>query len=136
MQFAVIFSADTQQDDVFEWLNFVHPEDGWLQTEGDEAAEDEGWFHRKWFAVLTKEQFETFVLDNVLIASPIPTMGSIGAPGLGLGWSPAICFESWDGNVTCRAYVTPIPEPVRYGKEGFSQRDWDRVRKTVVEIWG
>lgn len=60
-------------------------------------------------------------------------MGSLGAPGFGVGWAPAISFHSDDQDAIQSAYVTPIPE-VR--KQTFSERDWDRVREAVLAVYG
>lgn len=64
--------------------------------------------HRKWCAILNQEQFDEFVEHCDLYASSTPTMGSIGAPGYGFGWAPAICFQSeGDSYAYQNAYVTP-----------------------------
>ena len=49
--------------------------------------------HRKWCAMLTKAQFTEFVRATGLVAESTETLGSIGAPGFGFGWSPAISFR-------------------------------------------
>ncbi len=90
--------------------------------------------HRKWCGLLTKEQFEGFVNSTGLIADSTETMGSIGAPGFGFGWSPAISFRD-DGQerAILPAYVTPIPE---VKKERSDERDWQRVRRAVLSVFG
>lgn len=68
-----------------------------------------------------------------LFAEDVQTMGSIGAPGFGFGWAPAISFRSDDPDAIQSAYVTPLPE-VR--KESLNERDWERVRDAVLAANG
>jgi hypothetical protein len=84
--------------------------------------------------MLTKEQFQRFVASMGLVADSTETMGSIGAPGFGFGWSPAISFRD-DGQerAILSAYVTPVPETRR---ERFDERDWWRVRRAVLSMFG
>jgi len=90
------------------------------QTEGDECAERPWLFgkckHRKLVALLTRDQFDRFVDECGLVAEDYETAGSLGAPGFGFGWAPAMpfCADSEDAYVD--AYVTPIPEPVWAGR--------------------
>ena len=42
--------------------------------------------HRKWVALLTRQQFDAFVSKLGLYAESTETMGSLGAPGFGFGW--------------------------------------------------
>jgi hypothetical protein len=60
-------------------------------------------------------------------------MGSLGAPGFGFGWAPAISFRSDDPDAIQNAYVTPIPEVER---ESCDERDWQRVRGAVLAVYG
>ena len=67
-------------------------------------------------------------------------MGSIGAPGFGMGWAPAISFngESLYDNAIQNAYVTPIPmakklEDLETLDRPFTERDWERVRNVIVK---
>ena len=110
-------------------------------TEGDEQY-DYGYLegdwergkHRKWCGVLTKDQFNEFVQSTGLFADSTQTMGSLGAPGFGFGWSPAISFRDDGGRrAVLNAYVTPIPET---SKESLDERDWKRVRRAVLNIFG
>lgn len=139
MKFSIIYSVDVPED---KEISRLAPPDLslWDETEGDEQydysyLEDE-WengSHRKWCAVLDREQFDEFIARCGLIAESTETMGSIGAPGFGFGWSPAISFRSDDSEAIQSAYVTPIPEVER---ESFNERDWERVKEAVLSIYG
>lgn len=86
----------------------------WELTEArDEPAywdTSQRWRHRKWAAVLTREQFDEFIRKTWLTADHTETMGSIGAPGFGFGWAPAVAFSYDSEAQSLNAYVTPIPE--------------------------
>ena len=60
-------------------------------------------------------------------------MGSLGAPGFGVGWVPAISFNGDNPDAIQNAYVTPMPETKR---EKCSERDWQRVRGAVLAVYG
>jgi hypothetical protein len=140
MLFSVIYSADVPAD--IDVLDYAPPQasDLWDETEGDEQYEysylegrwEEG-HHRKWCAVLDRDQFNEFVERCGLVAEDVNTLGSIGAPGCGFGWAPAISFHSDDPDAILSAYVTPLPE-VR--KESLDERDWERVRGAVLSVYG
>lgn len=128
MQFSVIYSVDVPSD--VEILDFIPPEveQLWDETEGDDQFEYdylegdwENGHHRKWTALLNREQFDEFIERCGLHAETTETMGSIGAPGFGFGWAPAISFTSHDSDAIQSAYVTPIPETKR---ESFGEQDW------------
>jgi hypothetical protein len=139
MQFSVIYSVDCPEDENI--ARFAPPDlDLWDQTEGDERYEygylEDRWengSHRKWCAILDREQFDDFVQQCGLIAESTETMGSLGAPGFGFGWAPAISFTSHDSDAIQSAYVTPIPE---VKSESFGERNWERVRGAVRSIYG
>jgi len=140
MQFSVIYSADTPAD--VDVLDFAPPqaEDLWDETEDDDQFEygylEGSWengHHRKWCGVLTREQFDDFIDRTGLVAEDVQTMGSIGAPGFGFGWAPAISFTSDDPNAILNAYVTPLAET---RKETHDERDWERVRGAVLAVYG
>ena len=139
MKFSVIYSVDCPEH---EDISRHAPPDLelWDQTEGDEQYEysylEDRWengSHRKWCAILSRKQFDEFVERCGLIAESTETMGSIGAPGFGFGWAPAISFRSDDSDAIQSAYVTPLPE-VR--KEACNERDWERVRGAVLAVYG
>ena len=140
MQFSVIYSVDIPQGVSIK--NFAPPQVGrlWTLTEGDQQYEysylEGRWEkgrHRKWTALLTRNQFDAFVGKLGLHAESTETMGSLGAPGFGFGWSPAISFTSDDQDAITSAYVTPLPETT---KEGGDERDWQRVREAVLSVYG
>lgn len=140
MLFSVIYSVDTTEDDNIDLYAPPHVEDLWDQTEGDDQREfaylEGAWEngqHRKWGAVLDREQFDEFVSALCLYADSTPTMGSIGAPGCGFGISPAISFSRDDPDAILSAYVTPMPET---SKEHGDERDWNRVVNAVLAVYG
>jgi len=84
-------------------------------------------------AILDRDQFDDFVKNCGLHAEDVQTLGSLGAPGFGVGWAPAISFISDDPVAIQSAYVTPLPEVRReHGRDG----DWDRVRRAVLGVYG
>jgi hypothetical protein len=140
MLFSVIYSVDVPSNG--DVNDFAPPklDELWDQTEGDEEYQysylegrwEEG-SHRKWCALLTRDQFNDFVNACGLHAEDVQTMGSIGSPGFDSGWSPAISFTSDSQDAILSAYVTPIPEVER--KHG-NERHWDRVRNAVLAVFG
>lgn len=140
MQFSIIYSVDTPADidaDIFSPPNWT---ENWEQTEGDEQFEYsylegrwEGGHHRKWSAILNRQAFDEFIAKCGLRAEDVETMGSIGAPGMGIGWAPAISFVSDDPDAIQSAYVTPLPKT---RKVDLDERDWERVRDALLAIYG
>jgi hypothetical protein len=139
MQFSVIFSVDVPEG--VSVRDYAPPQAGrlWTLTEGDEEFEysylEGRWEkgkHRKWTALLTRRQFDAFVDTLGLYAESTETMGSLGAPGFGFGWSPAISFIGDHEDAITNAYVTPIPETT---KEGGDEKDWRRVRRAVLSVY-
>ena len=140
MKFSVIYSADVPEG--VDVLDFAPPqvEQLWDETEGNEQyeysyleGEWENGSHRKWCTILDRQQFDEFIERCGLVAESTETMGSIGAPGFGFGWAPAISFRSDDSEAIQSAYVTPIPEVER---ESCNERDWERVRGAVLAVYG
>ncbi len=140
MLFSVIYSIDCPRSEKIGRFRPPNARKLWNMTEGDEQydygyleGEWERGKHRKWCAMLTKEQFQEFIDHTGMIAEDVETMGSIGAPGFDIGWAPAISFQD-DGTewAILSAYVTPIPQ-VR--KQGFDERDWRRVRQAVLNVF-
>ena len=94
--------------------------------------------HRKWCAVLTRKQFDRFVVHVGLFAEDVETMGSLGAPGCGFGLSPAISFRNDDTDAIQSAYVTPLIE-VEAKREITPERSdkvWNRVRRAMLRTFG
>jgi hypothetical protein len=140
MQFSVIYSADVPLG--IKISNFAppHVRKLWDKTEGDEQydygyleGEWEKGHHRKWCAILTREQFDEFINHCNLTAESTETMGSLGAPGFGFGWSPAISFQSDNPDAIQCAYVSPFPET---SKKHGDERDWKRIREAVLSLYG
>lgn len=114
MLFSVIYSVDIPNG--VNMRPYVPPDCKklWDETE-DDSSYDYGYLegcwekghHRKWCAILTQEQFEEFIDHVGLFAENVQTMGSIGAPGYGCGWAPAISFRNDDPDAIQSAYVTP-----------------------------
>jgi len=141
MLFSVIYSADCPRSESISRFRPPHARRLWDTTEDDRQygygyleGDWEKGKHRKWAAMLTKDQFTEFVQSLGLVAEDVQTMGSLGAPGFGFGWSPAISFND-DGNnrAILNAYVTPIPE-VR--KKDGNENDWRRIRTAVLNMFG
>jgi hypothetical protein len=138
--FSVIYSADTPSDVGVGRYAPPQAEALWQQTEGDEGYEYgylegrwEGGHHRKWVALLDREQFGRFVADLGLYAEDVETLGSLGAPGFGFGWAPALSFTATDRDAILSAYVTPLPETRR---QRYDDRAWRRVRKAALRVYG
>ena len=141
MLFSVIYSVDCPRTERISRFQPPQLRKHWDRTEGNEGYEygylEGDWEkgkHRKWCGLLTKEEFERFLDSTGLVADSTETMGSIGAPGFGFGWAPAISFQD-DGSerAILSAYVTPIPET---RKEHCDDRDWHRVRRAVLSMFG
>lgn len=137
MLFSVIYSVDVPED--VDVMDFAPPnvEDHWDETESGESeysyleGEWENGSHKKWAAILTREQFDEFVEQCSLTADSTETMGSIGAPGCGY-WAPAISFNNQDSTCIANAYVTPLPE---VEKHELNEADWDRLRNAVLAVY-
>lgn len=138
MEYSVIYSADFPREEYVAQYAPPKRRRLWTLTEDDEqrdyeylGSEWKNHKHRKWVAILDEAQFAEFVEDCGLYAQDVRTLGSIGAPGFGIGWSPAISFESEDSYRLgfASAYVTPIPDD---GQEA----DWEAVRRQVIDEFG
>jgi hypothetical protein len=139
MLFSVIYSVDVPQGVSIKSYTPPH-HSPWTRTEGDEQYEysylEGRWEkgkHRKWTALLTRRQFDAFVEKLGLVAEDVQTMGSLGAPGFGYGWAPAVSFNGDDQDAILNAYVTPLPE---VEKQAYDDRDWHRVREAVLNVYG
>jgi len=140
MQFSIIYSADVPFDVDIGAYAPPQVNELWDQTEDDDQYDfgylegdwEEG-HHGKWCAILDREQFNEFVDHCGLQAEDIETMGSLGAPGFGFGWAPAIAFNSDDPDAIQSAYVTPLPE---VKKKCGGESDWERVRSAVLAVYG
>lgn len=136
MQFSVIYSVDVPDD--ADIARYAPPDlDLWNETEDDDQYEYghlegrwENGSHRKWCAILEREQFDEFVEHCGMFAESTETMGSIGAPGF--GWAPAISFTSDDPDAIQSAYVTPLPQTKW---ESCDERDWKRVKAAVLSVY-
>jgi hypothetical protein len=146
--YSVIYSAEWHEKDGFRVKDFAPPKvrTRWQLTEQDYDMFECFNRQRKWCAVLTPDQFREFVDHCDLQADSTPTMGSIGAPGFGVSWAPAISFNSYDPLAYRNAYVTPVPKgtPEEYNQylqnEGMipltdEERDriLDKMWEEVVE---
>ncbi len=139
MQFSVIYSVDCPEDE--DITRYAPPDlESWDETEGDDQYEysylEGSWengSHRKWCAILEREQFDEFVEHCGLFGESTETMGSLGAPGFGFGWAPAISFTSDDPDAIQSAYITPLPQVTR---ESCTERDWERVKAAVLSVYG
>lgn len=139
MQFSIIYSVDVPAEVDIDDFAPPQVDELWDQTEDDSCYEYsylegrwENGSHRKFVAILDREQFDAFVERCGLIAEDVQTMGSLGAPGFGFGWAPAISFNGDDPDAIQSAYVTPLPETERE----LGEREWDRVREAVLSVYG
>ena len=118
MEFSVIYSCDVPAN-----TDLIAPPPSqchlWACTEreggpdGSQNWGDPRWArgrHRKYCALLDQDQFDTFINHTGIFSEDIETGGSIGAPGFGFGWAPAISFTGTADDVNQSAYVTPIPD--------------------------
>lgn len=133
--YSVIYSFDCSAD---RSVNEYKPRSRkFKQTEGD-AYYEGPWKkgkHRKYGALLTAGEFRAFIDDACLIAEDVETMGSIGAPGFGFSWAPAISFNYSRRDVYANAYVTPIPkgDPPETPEE--SDALWGEIRRVVIDAY-
>lgn len=151
MLFSVIYSAEaiTREnviacspiDDTTDktWEEAENNDHEFENEDADENVYEETKLReRKWCAILTKEQFTAFVEKVGIFADPTPTMGSIGAPGFGISWTPAVSFRNGHAgeNVSAvlSAYVTPIPSFTP--KNGMRDHWWDRIVKAILSVYG
>jgi hypothetical protein len=155
MQFSVIYSFDVRRSESVEPYNPPASQRRklWTLTEGNKQYDfdylGEGYEHgkhRKWCALLSREEFDAFVQHVGIYAHDVETCGSIGAPGFGFGCAPAISFHGdsdW-GLIYQNAYVTPIPEvepqwdrfPDDDARADRSERVFQRIKRAVVNVYG
>ena len=139
MLFSIIYSADCPAE--IDITEFAPPEPELFDETEDDDQYSYGYLegdwleghHRKWCGILNRSQFQEFVDHTGLFAEDIETLGAIGGPGFGIAWAPAISFTHDDPQAIQSAYVTPIPEVQR---SEFTQRDWERVRRAVLSLFG
>lgn len=153
MLFSIIFTRDCAMSEPVlpsswetkEWFKNMDETEA-FDGEPDEWCGDlwgEESRHRKWCGILNKQEFENFLCDTSLVAEAVQCMGSIGAPGCGIGIAPCISFHMIDGgyqepNCIHHASVTPLPatqdgKPI---KSEWAERDWERVRTAVIKRYG
>ena len=137
MEFQVIYTIDCAQDSsIARYKPRRRVLDRLQLTERNENDGEMDYVdmpkHRKWWGVLTKEQFIKFIDDTGLVAEDIETMGALGFNGI----QPAISFGSenaWTDGYHINAYVTPfIPDMKKPGTE----KQWERLRRKIIEVFG
>lgn len=132
--FSVIYSFDIPGD---MSVNSCKPPKPhlWDMTESgpSEFEMDTPWKHRKYCAILTKDEFKEFMRHCDLETDSTETMGSIGAPGFGFGWAPAISCNYNGSDAYANAYVTPVPNK-RMDREDYQDydRDFERVKRAML----
>ena len=143
MQFSVIYTVDAHEcasgPDCFK------PSAGeWNETEASEGEDAEyaylerGWengWHRKWCAVLGRDDFEAFLSESGLIMEDVETMGMIGAPGFGIGWAPAFSFRGDDCDTISNAYVCPVPECEVKSGASTTEKSWERLKRVMLKLY-
>lgn len=138
MLFSVIYSVDMPKDhSVQEWRPANHRK--WELTEWDDHEGELAYAnlpkHRKYCKLLTRKEFDDFVWDQGLYMEDVETMGSIGAPGLGLFLAPAVSFTGDNDQIYQSAYVTPIPDRISEKFE-LTERHWNMVYKAMLSVYG
>jgi len=147
-EWSIIYSVDTTTDHDPDHWPLIRPTESpkWQQTEDDDCydldrlgGDWEGGHHAKWCAYLNQEEFDKFIDTTGLYADDVETMGSLGAPNMGLGVVPAISFtdEGVGDTYFAYAYVTPVPVGLkRPENEDYSEDQWDFVRREVLQHYG
>lgn len=114
MEFSIIYSIDTPREISIAPFNPPKSQRRLWQLTQDDSGYEYGYLegrwakgkHRTWVAVLNREQFQEFFDHTGLFAENVATMGSLGAPGCGIGWAPAFSFRSDADDAIQNAYVT------------------------------
>ncbi len=130
MKFYIIYSIDCPKDDK---ITRFYPQNikpfTITEIEADNPEEQK---HRKMTGLLTKKQFKSFIDSTGLTAQSVETMGSLT---MEFGLIPAISFwdeiDAYSYNVRKDAYITPILE----WKETVTERDWERMRKAILNMY-
>lgn len=146
-QFSIIYSVDVPKGVKLEDYrppNFQKLK--WDVTEGGKTEYDylegewKGGKHRKYCNVLNFADFCEFLNHVDMVVEKCQTMGSLGAPGFGFGWAPAVPFHSNSSYAIQSAYVTPIPpqmvdeDPLLPGMpEGVDMPAWEGVEAAMWE---
>jgi len=145
MQFSIIYEADIPMRLSVKTVQPPFIKRWRLTEQGDGEPSDwcsELWDgkvkHRKWCAILDKDQTLEFCRTTGVYPESTETMGSLGALGFGFGWAPAIAFTNDDSDSIQNAYVTPMPckrngEPIR--ANGDTERDWKRIKSAVLNFF-
>lgn len=155
-RFSIIYSFEIQRGDLQHIENFLPPKEQrqqklWQVTEQCESElnscldlDDEylrenpkkKWLHWKFCGILNFAQFIDFLWYANLGDNQCGTMGSIGAPGFGFGWSPAIAFQGTDSDADQNAYVTPCFD-IDYHCEWQPVVDLlENIAEQLCELWG
>lgn len=126
MLFSVIYSADVPEGVNVEDYTPPQAEDLWAQTEGDEGYEysylENSWengSHRKWTALLTRDQFDQFVSALGLYAEDVLTLGSLGGTGFR--------FRLVAGHQLHERRAGRHPERLRHSRPGDEEADVRRA---------
>lgn len=145
MLFSIIYEANWPIDThaPLTTVEEVAPPNRRRLWELTEARDEEAYWdgetrmrHRKWAAVLTREQFDEFIRKTWLTADHTETMGSIGAPGFGFGWAPAVSFSYDSDGQSLNAYVTPVPEVNGEARPDLLGKHQDRIFAAVRKVYG
>lgn len=150
LSYSVIYSFDT--DGSVSTSKPPHYKKLWDMTECDdippwiEITDKHDSFpfhrHRKYCALLTYEQFCEF-MEDLGLHYECETMGSIGAPGCGMGLAPALSFSASDYDRHLNAYVTPIPGtiegddivPLPGITPPIGEAEFDSIAEMMKERW-
>ena len=128
--YSIIYSIDALEE--YLYLGIPKDLENWTETENGQSDFIDEWSHKKFLSILTPEEFNKFIEDQGLYAEDVETLGSLGAPGYGYGWSPTISFISYDEDIIKNAYVTPnITE--KEARKHKCKDLWNKIFKQVLE---
>lgn len=138
-EFSIIYGIDVPKNTSLEDYTPPNYPQFWNCTESGESESFNKGRHRKHCAILNWEQFLKFIEKVGLRSEKIYTMGSLGAPGFGIGWAPAVCFVGENYEVDQNAYVTPIPPNETNILAGMPEDicypNWDDVEQMMWEVF-
>lgn len=150
MLFSVIYDADCSVDENIRELAPPRCR-AWQQTERGESEYEHLWGseklkdpwkaseakgkHRKWCGLLTRKQFDRFI-QHIQIYPSRAMGGSLGAPGFGFGFAPAIVFaDEGRSNVVVDAFVTPVPKRIHKRGKAPDEQDWNRIHRAMLAVY-
>lgn len=141
MLYSVVYSVDCPKG--ISIAQFLPTQRKLFKTTEDDDSRGYGYLggewekgkHRKLCALLNRKQFERFLDDTGMKSEDVETMGTLGAPGFGIGLVPAIAFiGDTPESIQC-AYVTPVPDKEPPNDEERQYRIWRRLRRAIIKLY-